>query len=343
MQVATTAQTLLNETVLPSDAEFQNDLKFGTPDLVNREATRYLFFAGDIITPRRKQERKDLAHGGEESASPCLWRARHFIRRGRITPLEYGPRWDIEPRVPAGTRTIAVIDHGGNPTILEGSALLGIPTYPGEAIFEIIATGDEGMPMGIVELNSLRGVDYVDVAKENYQHLFFPTYPNLPPTLRELEDTIRKVRSVESVVNEIKSDMLDSCARFRLYGTAKVEREHQLMRKPANEAGYVFGYSQLAETLLPQLEIPRQDQGLQTMAQLTGKITEAVLNQGATQTGPDYERIFGLIKENQEALVASMTAQFGALLVEAQANASAKDTSVKTAEPKKVGRPKKAE
>lgn len=307
--------------------EFEQNIVFGTPDLISREANRYLFFAGDVIAPRRRQERRDLAHGGEEIFSACLWRTRHFLRRGRITPLEYGARWDIAPRVPEGTRAIAVMNHGPNNTVLEDPNIVGIPAYPGEEIGWILGFGDEALPMGIVELSPLVGAAYEDVQKEGYQDLFFPTYPDLPPTLRELQAAINSVRSVESNVKEIKEQMLSSCDLFRLYATTKVEQDHQLMRKPANDSGFVFGYSPLSETLLPQLEIPRQDQGLQTMAKLTGKITEAVLQKNSDQ--PDMERMFELIKANQDSLVSAMADQFGKLL------AAQKEEAVKPAKTKK--------
>lgn len=288
--------------------EFEQDIVFGTPDVVAREATRYLFLAGDVVPPRRKQERKDFANGGEEINSPCMWRSKYFLRRGRITPLEYGARWDIAPRTPDGTRPIAVLNHGGNPTILEDSTLVGIPAYPGEAIASILNAGDEALRLGIVELTALRGLSFADVEAAGYQKLFFPTYPELPVTLRELTVMIKGVKSVESVVKEMQEQMLASCEMFSLFGSVKVEQDHQLMRQPAT-GGHVFGYSPLSETLIPQLEIPRQDQGQRTMAQLTGKLTDAVLNQGANSQ-PDMEKMFALMKDNQEALV---TAMMGAL------------------------------
>lgn len=311
--------------------EFQDDLVFGTPDVVAREATRYLFLSGDVIAPRRKQERKDFANGGEEVNSPCMWRSRYFLRRGRITPLEYGARWDIAPRTPDGVRPIAVVNHGGNPSILEDSTLVGIPAYPGEAIASILDAGDEGMRMGIVELIPLRGISFADVEAAGYQKLFFPSYPNLPVTLRELVDTIKGVKSVESIVKELQEQMLASCEMFSLYGSQKVEQDHQLMRQPA-VGGHVFGYSPLSETLIPQLEIPRQDQGQRTMAQLTGKLTDAVLA-GQTQQGPDMERLASLISTNQEALVAAMMTALAPIL--AGKGAEIAETPTKKAVPVK--------
>lgn len=308
--------------------EFQDDLVFGTPDLVNREATRYLFFPGDVLAPRRKQERRDLAHGGEEFFSACMWRSRYFLRRGRITPLEYGARYDIIPRVPDGIRGIAVVNNGTNPTILEDPTLVGIPAYPGEELGTILGAGDDGLPMGVVELTSIRAETYADIQKEGYQKLFFPDYPSLPPTLSGLVGQIKRVDTVDPLIRDMRDEMLLACDMFFFYGTAKVDQDHQLMRQPTT-GGYAFGYSPLAETLLPQLEIPRQDQGMRTMAKLTDKLTEAVINKGAD--GPNMEQVFALMKDNQEALVAAMSREFAKIL---EAKPTAKSVEKPEAKPK---------
>lgn len=249
-------------------------------DIIRREAIRYLFFPGDVIDPRRKQERREFDHGGEEIGSPCLVRTKQFLRRCRISPLE---RWgDPMPMelMPQGVTPIGI-----TPVASQGSEqgytsyksnLYGFPKYPGEEINWILQTADNaGIRKGIVELTPLRTIEWRDFEKTGIQYLFFPDYPELPTPLREIENMIRAVDSSESMIKEIKKEMLESCAQFRLWATARAEIEHTLVKMGTTPQGWTFRYSGLAETLLPQLEMERADQYLQNQTRFQGDLVEA--------------------------------------------------------------------
>lgn len=308
-------------------------------EIVRREAVRYLFFPGDVIDPRRKQERREFSHGGEEIGSPCLVRTKQFLRRCRISPLErWGDPMPIE-LIPNGVTPIGITPVAGQGseqgfTSFKGN-LHGFPKYPGEEINWILQTADHaGIRKGIVEITPLRTIEWRDFEKTGIQHLFFPNYPELPIPLREIENMIRGVDSSESMIKQIKEEMLDSCAQFRLWATARAEVEHILVKLGTTPQGWTFRYSGLGEVLLPQLEMERADQYLQNQTQFQGDlvkaqaqmaelISTALQKSGVPAQGADVGSVVTVIqaqmaeanermmRQNQDFLTTVLTRLFG--------------------------------
>lgn len=314
------------------------EVTYFNEDIIRREAVRYLFFPGDVIDIRRKQEREDLRHGGEEIGSACLVRTRQFLRRCRITPLE---RWG-EPMplelIPEGVTPIGITratEQGSEQGYTSVKVNLhGFPKFPGEEIGWILQAADNsGVRKGIVELTNLRAIEWNDFQKMGIQYLFFPDYPKLPATLREVVEIIGRVDSRDSLIHTVQQQMLVACEQFRLWAVARMEAENMLIRMGTTKEGWTYRYSGLAETLLPQLEMGRADSYLSEQTRFQGdlvqaqaKLTEAVttaLQQAPPSAGVNVtelvttiqsqlaEQTRAMMEQNQVFLAETLSRLFG--------------------------------
>jgi hypothetical protein len=84
-------------------------------------------------------------------------------------------------------------------------------------------------------------------------------------------------RDPDPFIKRVGANMMASVEQFREWGKNQLEREHSNLRQGQHPSGLVYTYSPLAETLLEQLEVPRQDQGLKEVADLNRGLTEAVI------------------------------------------------------------------
>lgn len=165
------------------------------PPQVNQDNTRprYLTFLGSFITPEVAVQRPWTARGGFEIANPCLRYARHFLQKGRITPLlrdthDFLPydyvrkTTDIDPlsagyfaqQIPKGYVPPHLPPPNGQPVLAGGSlgmggyspygTMVGKLALPGEQIRAIL-DGDDNVDRnfgrrGVVEITSLTGHEY---------------------------------------------------------------------------------------------------------------------------------------------------------------------------------------
>jgi len=284
---------------------FQDEqIEFERPEQIDKEATRYLFCAGDTIPARRKTERKEFRDGGEELASRCLVRTKGFLRRCRVTPLEVGADFQPKDLLPDGQETIAtVIDESATRW---DTSLVGVPVYPGYEIASLTSPqiSDDGVGRGIVEITPLRKQPWDDKEMLKLQRFFFgPQYPVLPATLREIEILIRKARAAakDDDIKDIGDEMLTSCEQFRAWGSGFIEREHNLLKIGVTPGGFVYRTNPVAEVLYDQLEIERIDEHLRNQhraqADMGAAIIQAVEKMGAQQPNFDFE---GLMLKMQE-------------------------------------------
>ena len=250
---------------------------------VSREAMRFVFFPGDVIELRRKREHPELNNGGEEGTSVCLVRTRKYIQRGRFVPVEKWGEPMPSEMMPEGVDgygaiQVSVQPHGVmHPTLTTGGQIVHFPRFPGDEIHQITGT-TSGDRKGLIELTSLVGVfsKYEEFVASGLQDAFFPDLQKLPPTLRELQRMIDAADSTDSLIRTLKAEMLAACADFRVWGMERIQIENNLLAAGTMSGGWVPRYSGLADVLLPQLEMQRQDEYLNTRNQREGDVMRTV-------------------------------------------------------------------
>ena len=292
---------------------------------VDPTITRYVWFPGNILSVRRLQETKDMVGvglplyitraGGDEHGSPCLLRTKGFIPRAFITPVEVAAYWTPSELVAPGTFTYAGLTTdgaGGNTqTGFVGGAksvLVGERRTPGEALHNILTASqnDQGMRRGAVELTALRGVEMAE--RDRVQAIFTPSYPELPVTLREIEEVVRGVRPDSALIAQTREEMLASCEEFRQWALTRVATEHALVKLGTVGEGYTYTYSDLGRTLMDQLEITPTDQQFQTVAKMQEQIGQSMLAMTQANRGADNTALLEMLAANQAKLTEALAA-----------------------------------
>lgn len=300
-------------------AVIERDLTLGlelvTGDEVALEATRYLFFAGDVIDPDRKVELAYLVDGGEEMHNRCLRRTGGFLPRCEITPMEFwGETLPLE-WFPDGVRPYKLknTDPVTEATNLNGRTSIGkplffMPMYPGDLIVDALgmATGER---KGIVELESLRDVDYDTGHSQEMQRLFFPPHYRKPVELRLIQQQIETVADsvLDPDAKSVAHSMVVSCEQFRRWAQEKIDKCHtQLDTRVAFQ--WTYRYSAQIRNLMKQLEVEPRNSGAQNFQ---NTMMHAVAQSGITP------EMFA----QMEARDASMVEKLGAVLAETLAKA----------------------
>lgn len=174
-----------------------------------KDAVRWLFFPGDVISPRRRRELRTkvsrevffqgrpflvMEVGGEELGSPCLTRTKDTIPRCMFTPLEVGAEWIPAELVPVGADTwkgVATpnadpfqsqnvgVGLTGSPFSSWKGSHPGVKMWPGEVIRQIlqVSMNDLGMSKGLIEIEAFAGITWGEAMAEGLQDYFFPGYP----------------------------------------------------------------------------------------------------------------------------------------------------------------------
>lgn len=244
----------------------------------NIEATRYLFFAGNVIPKERTNERKDLARGGDEIASPCAYRFRGFLPRAMITPFE---RWkeDVpQEMIPQGTPTVGISKDGQ--TLSNHAVVRGVRTWPGEHIVSILHV-PAPKRKGIVEIKGLFNVEWSTGEPLEVQRAVFPADWPLPKTLSGIRAQIEGVRRESSQLRSVADDMLTSCDQFYQWGMKQLDTAHTRLAQRMSHL-HTYTYSPVHILLLEQLEVQRQDEGLNMLAKAQTTMMNGLSNAGIT-------------------------------------------------------------
>lgn len=287
------------------------DVRFFDQKTVGRELVRWVFSAADLITKRRKDEIEWLAAGGEELSSPCLFRyGRGYLPRAFVTPIEQGAEFIAKDALPPGTDAQTGIEVNG---VVIQSNLVQIPVYPGDALVNIQFSwaNDQGRHRGGTEITSLKGKKWgelrsFDPSNPGYLDILDRVYfgDGREPTLRGLEEQIKQGRKGFPESSGQADEMLMACGRFRDWALNRLEQEHVRIKSTPTPGAEAQTYSPLGELLLVQLEVQRQDQPLQSMAEMNTHMARQMAdaisqNQGG---GFDMERFAQIMTLNGEQI-----------------------------------------
>lgn len=265
------------------------------------EQPRYVTILGSLIEPQVAQDRPWTKAGGVEFTNPCLRYVKHFIRKGRITPVlrdtydwmttdmwekSTGKDASYFPQpIPPGY--IAPTNENGHPTPLK--AMMGRMARPGEQI-NVIVNGSSPLlgsgRIGMVELTELSGVPYdpdergIDRNIWEIQTAIFPDFPRLPLLLDEIEALLDDA-AVHTAIRSIVDKFSNSLNQFRDYATSTVEQLHYTMRESGAKSpnGYIPRYTDQAFVLLEQLGRAREDITIRKEAKATDSDLQAMFKQ----------------------------------------------------------------
>lgn len=257
----------------------------------DRELTRWLFFPGNVIEPKRARELQHLRVGGIELDTVCLRRFKGVVPRLRFTPLEMAPEWMPVERIPEGVPSVAppviamptVFDeHSFNLLNMAKGRTPGVKVFPGDALTAILMTvnNDSRGRRGVVEITSLKGhlMEDSDLWQEAQMHYFdgAPYFapnalePILPPdwplTINAVRQRIEQRRQMraESVFQEIADQILASCDDFYWWG-AKVISDGVTLSKTPFKDGFIMTLPPLVRLLSEQLDIPLEEDQLRLL------------------------------------------------------------------------------
>ncbi len=252
----------------------------------DREAPHFVTVLGSTITAEIAANRPWTKYGGIEVHSPCLKFVKHFLRKGRLTPvLKDTYDWvtrDYWEKATGSDQSFFLRpipqgyvppdkDEYGNKSVIQ--PMYGKIAYPADHINAIVNGSSNALMrrnMGIVELKTLHGQPYNPTDLGNginhdpeiwkIQTTIFPRWPQIPVLLNETEDILLTAQS-NTLLRPIIDEMLSSLSAFRNYAAATVEQKHYMMRElgSKSQTGYIPQYSDLDFTLLEQLGMERQD------------------------------------------------------------------------------------
>jgi len=290
----------------PTPATFDND---GVPTT----ATRYLFFPGDFIEPKRKRLVKRLRWGGEETTNDY----KSFrVTRGMIWKYMF---------VPMSTgggefQDAAMIsdEQASNPVTTYGAfgdprQFYKLSKEPGDEIRGLLFGKSDLPTKGFVELpKATRGMEWAEFKKQGIQKFFFPEweeFKNNPGTLpqqlswaREQIQTAAKNTS-ETFFRDIADVCLTSMETWYAWGTEYLKRETTLVKTPpAPGSHFVYTYSGLSEQLFDQLEHQRDDF-------LRKDFGGNNLPYGTGTTDPEMQAMMKQMAENQALLTKLLAGQ----------------------------------
>jgi hypothetical protein len=243
-------------------------------------AKRWVFFALDVIQPERKAELSWLAVGGEESSCPCLMKyGRGFVPRGRAAILEMGG----EPIPMRHMGDLSAVAWQGLPSDSHTTShnFGYVPVYPGDGLRLLKKYSSIGRK-GLDELTALEGkeweechtpvedgiLDVVELAQFG---------DGMSRTLRGLEEQIKfaKVNDPRVDYGKLAEEELRLCEDSRNWATRLISIEHGLLKLGHVgewQGGHSYAYSPVVEMLIEQLELKRQDQPIQEMADMVSQI-----------------------------------------------------------------------
>jgi len=264
---------------------------------VTNAAKRWVFFPLDVIQPERKSELTWLRVGGEETSCPCLQKyGRGFVPRARAALLEMGG--EPIPMQHMGELQ-ATAWQGGLPN--EKQVMGYVPVYPGDGLRLLTryANNDGGAKKGLDELKTLLGLEWEECHTPNEDGILDVVElaqfgDGMAPTLRGLEEQIKfaDVRDVRIDYGKLRDEELKLCEDSRNWAKRKISVDHALLKLGHIgewQGGHSYAYSPIVEMLIDQLELKRQDQPIQEMADMVTQILAKASPQAATMSAVDMD------------------------------------------------------
>lgn len=263
---------------------------------IDRSMTRCIWSPLDVVGAARKQQVYWLRHGGEELKVATNRLFNGLLPKCVFVPLQKSAEFLPTNRGLANAEIMkspvvhdaqGIADREGLPRYAR-EPLTGFAAYPGYDIVTMQRMNeDQGQRRGMKEIVEMRGVDWDPVLWPALQAHFFPNWsvpandwnplePRVPVELRLVEglinDGITQYRQGARVgdldLQAIASTMLGGCQEYRNWAVQRIRIENAIIESEKTDPQY-RSYSDLALTLLPQMEMEAVDQHLQNQKRQT--------------------------------------------------------------------------
>lgn len=270
-------------------------------ELTNREP-RYLFFAGDEPTM--------AVPGGLAVASPVI--PNKVLWRCMVTPALSVPVRMRAVDIPEGRELDGTRDD-------KGLAAMLLPCGP--EVDELLAqyghpdTAQWQKRWGLVELEELRGMQPRDVAKLNLNATFFPDWPEIPHTNKEVRDHLRAKLEEPKIANDpllkaIGERMIAAVEQAQAYQTKLIQQGNMRVTYPDSNDGFKPGFDSKDE-----LFAVRSGVGL-AVNSLRGNQSDAA----ASSIGAVIEKVMEKFQPQQAAIDPNQIAAIVAATMQAMGN-----------------------
>jgi len=273
------------ETTTP--AMFESGVEKIKPNLtaLDKQITRVIFFAGDVITDNEKYTMPSRAFGGIDlskyktiktaSKKGMLYRCAltplkpkmSEINKRMVDPVQKG-NWETGYIIENGKKT----EFGYEDLTVQVDTLLYKKRYPGDEIQFILRATQPLGEGGIVEVTALKGAPDAEI--RDAQYFFFPNWDEilnnpllLPQTPAALDKYLRakltEANALESITLRTKyvsiaRDMIRSNTEYSNWAL-KYVKAIETKNNARKVKGLPYGYSAKAEMVLPQLGRSRKD------------------------------------------------------------------------------------
>ena len=305
------------------------DVILETANTVDLRATRWLFCAGNTLTRDRIRE-TGFRYGGMELCNRSLrrtaWGNGHYLPRLTFTPME---EWfDAMPEVflsvePGYSETSTISDGKGGfapiPSGFEGyykDALSRSAIYPGREIRMITSSANTGR-ICEVELKALAGVKYDSGQAQQVESIFFPKefldkalVSEIPlSVVRRRVNEVRNItadgskktgeRATADLMFSIADDIDQSCDLFENWANKLIGINHSELRTRQKHE-HTFAYQPMVtQTLLPQMEVARQDTSTAPQSALGSGELATILEEREAKSNERYAEMQAQVLQSQ--------------------------------------------
>jgi hypothetical protein len=203
-----------------------------------------------------------------------------------------------------------------------------VPVYPGDGLrlLHRYSMNDGGGRKGLAELPSLMGKEWEECHTPTGDGILDVIElaqfgDGMAKTLRGLEEQIRYAVVNDSRIDypKLMDEELKLCEDSRHWALRKINVDHGLLKLGHVgewQGGHSYTYSPTVEMLIEQLELKRQDQPIQEMADMVSQIIAKTAPQGGGMSAADFDFLMdqklAKVRESDAAKIAELEAKLAA-------------------------------
>jgi hypothetical protein len=247
----------------------------------NKETPRWLFCAADF--PGTVGDVQPA--GGIDFGSICIVPPAGklgFMNRCLVTPMVITWHPYNRREVPEGMRVREVLP--GKDVLGKPTDMVHIPALPGPE-FENLMRGYAHW--GIREIEALRGKSPEEVVGMRVNTFFFPDWPKLPETNRELIEYIDGRRPFfqkaqnKDLYMKIADEMIASVRATHNWMRGHIEEVHAAFNLPSTEPNHKSHYDKVDLHFIDRAELQRKDREQSTMVETQAQLAKMMAAQQA--------------------------------------------------------------